>query len=468
MSADETQIIFTRVTPGLRGKAQEDFYISEKKDDVWSEAEPILSINTPGNEGSHTVTTSADLIVYAACHRDDGFGSCDLYSSEKKEGRWTKPKNMGKAVNSSGWDSQPSLSRDGKYLYFTSKRNGNIGGSDIYVCKRFEDGVWSKPVNLGDKVNTKADEASPFIHSDGKTLYFMSKGYPGMGGFDLYKVQQNLPFKWGEVENLGYPINTKGDESTLYVSLDGQTGYFARGDANGSKGSHDIYSFEMPAGIRPDPVTYVKGYVTDALTGKPIVSNVLLYPTDDPATKTTITTDVDGTFLLGLPIGVNYSLNVDKTGYTFYSDRFELANGQSSTEPFRLEIPLQEIRVATATPTPDAPKPQPIILKNVFFETGSAELQDVSFVELDKLYQLLSETPSIRIQVNGHTDDVGNDAANQTLSENRAKSVYTYLVGKGIDSSRILYKGFGEMQPIADNGTDEGKARNRRTEFVVL
>jgi len=464
MSADETQIIFSRVLNG-----QEDFYISEKKDGEWQTAEPILSINTPGNEGAHTVTTGADLIVYTACERREGYGSCDLYYAEKKNDQWTAPKNMGSAVNSSAWDSQPSLSRDGKFLFFTSNRSGGQGGADIYVCKRFEDGVWSKPVNLGDKVNTKFDEASPFLHPDGRTLYFMSKGYPGMGGFDLYKVRQEQPFKWGPVENIGYPINTKGDESTLYVSLDGKTGYYARKEAKDGA-DHNIYYFEMPESIRPDPVTYVKGTVRDVVTNQPVQANVLLYPSHIPKDETKLRTNSDGTFLLALPIGVDYSLTVDQKGYTFYSDRFEMSSGQSINEPFLLDIPLQKIQAVTTTSSTagEVVKAKPIILKNVFFETGSADLRSESFIELDKLHQLLAETPSIRIQVNGHTDDVGDDQSNQALSENRAKSVYQYLIDKGIDANRILYKGFGEMQPIAPNETEEGRAQNRRTEFMIL
>jgi len=460
-TADQEQIIFCRVVNG-----QEDFYMSEKREGKWLPAIPISNINTPGNEAAHAVTALGDFIVFTACDRRDGLGSCDLYSAEKINGKWTAPENMGSGVNSTAWDSQPSLSADGKFLFFTSKRSGGLGASDIYVCKRFDDGVWSKPINLGEKVNTKYQEESPFLHPDGKTLYFMSKGYPGMGDYDLYMVRQEQPFKWGEVKNLGYPINTKGKEGALFVSLDGKTGYYSRSEG---KTLTDIYSFEMPEAIRPDPVTYVKGNVKDASTGRPIQANVLLYPSDNPNNKTSISTDVDGTFLLALPVGVNYSLSVDQTGYTFYSDRFELANGQTIVDPFLLDIPLQELKViATPTPTAEPVKPKPIILKNVFFETGSAELRNVSFVELDKLHQLLVESPAIRIQVNGHTDDVGDDGSNQTLSENRAKSVYQYLINKGIEASRIQYKGYGESQPIADNTTTEGKAQNRRTEFVIL
>ena len=296
----------------------------------------------------------------------------------------------------------------------------------------------------------------------------MSKGYPGMGGFDLFKVRQEQPFKWGVVENIGYPINTKGDESMLYVSLDGKTGYYARKESK-EGADHNIYYFEMPESIRPDPVTYVKGTVLDAATNRPVQANVLLYPSNNPKDETRVTTNPDGTFLLALPIGVDYSLAVDQAGYTFYSDRFEMGAGQSIDEPFLIDILLQMLQpVVTNTPTAEVVKPKPIILKNVFFETGSADLRSESFLELNKLYQLLSESPTIRIQVNGHTDDVGDDQSNQTLSESRAKSVYQYLLGKGIKTSRVLYKGYGESQPIADNGTDEGKAQNRRTEFIIL
>lgn len=465
-SADGQQMIFTRVVRG-----NEDFYISIKKNDQWIPAEPIYSINTVGNEAAHTVTAAGDYIVFTACDRRDGFGSCDLYSAEKIDGKWTAPKNMGSPINTAGWDTQPSLSADGKYLFFASRRKESIGKSvDLYVCKRFEDGVWSKPVNLGEKINTAEDEASPFLHQDGKTLYFMSKGHPGMGDYDLYRVKQDKPFQWGEVENLGYPINTKDKEGALTISLDGTTGYFSRVAKQGdffNGGKNDIFEFTMPESIRPEPVTYVKGVVVDAATRQPIEASVTLYPNDNPDDQTVIRSDNQGSFLLALASGKNYGLSVDQAGYLFYSDRFELTDPTGVLEPYVIEVPLQRI------PTPAAPvaevvPPKPIILKNVFFATGSAELQSASFTELNKLYDLLFESPDIRIQINGHTDDIGNDSDNQKLSEDRAASVKAYLVSKGISADRLDSRGYGETLPIADNTSAEGRAVNRRTEFVVL
>ncbi|MBT8220727.1 MAG: PD40 domain-containing protein [Bacteroidia bacterium] len=462
-TADGNQLIFTRVING-----QEDFYITEKKDGQWITAEPIRNINTPGNEAAQTVSADGRVIIFTACGRREGFGSCDLYIAEFINGAWTAPRNMGPGVNSYDWDSQPSLTADGQFLYFTSKRKGGQGGTDIYICKRFEDGIWSKPVNLGPSVNTPYADESPFIHADGKTLYFMSTGYPGMGDYDLYMVRQEQSFKWGEVRNLGYPINTKGKEGALVVSLDGTRGYYAH-EGKSENNYHDIYEFELPEPIRPDPVTYVKGKVIHAHTGNPILASVKLFKTGNEKSEQFILTDNEGNFLVCLPIGATYSLTVDKPGYTFYSDRFELAKSRTIDKPFLLEIPLQELKVlAAASSNEEEIKTEPIILKNVLFETASAELLEESSTELDRLFQMMQEAPDTRIQISGHTDDVGNDEDNLLLSENRAKAVYTYLVNKGIDKKRMQSKGFGETQPIADNTTDEGRSLNRRTEFVIL
>lgn len=478
VTADEETLIYTL------NNGQEDFYISKRVDGVWQKGVPISEINTRDNEGAQSISADGRFLVFTACSRKNGYGSCDLYFSEVRDGRWTPAANIGAPINSRGWESQPSISADGKALYFASERAGGQGGIDIWVSKRKSDGKWGKPTNLGDAINTSDNDQSPFIHPDGQTLYFMSKGHPGMGGYDLYLSRKEADGTWGKPENLGFPINTKANEGALAISLDGKTAYFASDIKdfenikesafdNPAKGNDtDIYSFTLHDKARPKPVTYVKAKVFDEKTKKELIANVEFVDLSTGKTHTSSITDNDGEFLVVLPMGKNYALNVSKEKYLFHSENFALAKTASLEKPFLMEIGLQAIpeKIASAnTPsTTSLPKAKPIILKNVFFETGSAELLNESLVELNQLKKLLEDNPNMRIQINGHTDNVGSDADNLTLSDNRAKAVYDYLVENSISASRLSYKGFGETQPIDANDTPEGRQNNRRTTFVIF
>ncbi len=476
-TADGKTLIYT-----VRIRGQEDFYISQNVDGEWQEGKELTEVNTDLNEGAQTVSADGKLIVFTACNRDEGMGSCDLYFSEVKNGRWTKPQNIGLPINSNKWESQPSLSSDGNQLFFASNRAGGRGGNDIWMSERNDKGLWSKPVNLGKEINTGKEDQSPFIHQDGQTLYFMSKGHPGMGQHDLYYSRKEADGKWGTPVNLGYPINTKASEGALVISLDGQTAYFASdrktfGDADDSTlfdsergGETDLYSFPLYKEARPQPVTYVKAKVFDAISKKPIAASLDFMDLSTGKAHVSSKTESDGEFLVTLPMKKNYSLNVSKEKYFFHSENFSLAEVADVNKPFILEIFLQPIPPsvpgATVPTTTATIAVEPIILRNVFFETGSAALQDISINELDRLKDLLIKNPTLRIQLNGHTDNVGSDSDNMTLSENRAKAVNDYLTNAGISASRLRYKGFGETIPIDTNDTPEGRQRNRRTEFV--
>jgi outer membrane protein OmpA-like peptidoglycan-associated protein len=473
ITADGQMLIYTAVRGG-----QEDFYRSKLLNGEWQRGEPIEAVNTPNNEGAQSISADQKFLIFTACNRRDGLGSCDLYYSELKNGKWTATKNLGAPVNSSGWESQPSISADGKTLFFNADRRGGKGGKDIWYSERLPNGKWSEPKNLGSPVNTPADEQSPFIHPDGQTLYFMSNGLPGMGGYDLYLSRRQPDGTWGEPQNLGYPINSEGNEGALSVSLDGKTAYFATDVLNvkagttafdnpQGKGTTDIYSFELPVQARPQPATYVKATVTDAATGKPLVAHVEFTDLATSQTFATAETEADGVFLVALPAGRDYALNVSKEKYLFQSENFALSEASTFEQPFLLEISLVPIPDAIGG-TGELPKAKPIVLKNIFFETGSAALKKESQTELGRLKKLLTENPKLHIQINGHTDNVGSDADNLTLSADRAKAVYDFLVENGIEANRLKYKGFGEAVPIATNDTEEGRQQNRRTEFEVL
>ena len=467
VTAEGNTLVFTR-----RIRGDEDVFISQKIDGQWGEPTPILDINTPENEGSQYISADGNLIVFVRCSGRAGYGGCDLYFSQKKGDIWSKPENMGQPINTRGWESQPSLSADGNILYYASNRKGTLGGRDIWRSKRNAQGEWSNPVNLGPTINTTSDDESPFFHPDGKSLYFMSAGHEGMGGYDLF-VARRTGKKWEAPQNLGYPINTKGNEGALFITLDGTTAYFTKdnlpeNDAEKllSRKQPDIFTFEMPEALRPTPVTYVKATVKDALTTKKL-ANAIIEVVDLTTNEifATSTTDNKGGFLTCLPMGSNYALNVNKEKYFFHSENFELLKTSSLQKPFLLKIALQPIPIETVSEKPV--KSEPIILKNVFFESGSAELKAASVIELNKLKALLTTNANLKIQINGHTDDVGSKTDNLNLSENRAKAVADYLIEQGIAADRLSYKGFGESEPIDNNDTEEGRKNNRRTEFVT-
>ncbi len=465
LTADGQAMIFTR-----RDGYDENFYRSSREaDGSWGRAEYLSGVNTHLNEGAQAINPDGRWLVFTACNRrnDGSQGSCDLYWSQLKDGSWTKPVPFSAVVNSPHWDAQPSISSDNKTLYFSSDRPGGQGGKDLWFTTRLPNGRYTEPQNLGPDINTPGDEQAPFIHPDGQTLYFTSNGLPGMGRNDIYFSRRLPDGSWSKPQNLGYPINTKGDEGTLTVSLDGQTAYFAA-QLPGGAGGLDIYAFDLPAHARPQPVTYLKAVVTDAVTGLPLVARIVCTDLAAAQEFTNARTQADGSFLICLPAGKDYALHVSKEGYLFHSEHFNLSTTASFDQPFLMRIALQPL---PSNPTPEAdpaPSPaRPVVLRNVFFATGSAELLPASMVELNQLVALLREQPQLRIQINGHTDNVGDDASNQSLSERRAKAVYDYLLSQGISAERLRYRGFGETRPVQSNDTAEGRAQNRRTEFEV-
>ena len=452
LTIDGKKMIFTR-----RVKEDEDFYESNLINGVWSKAVPIGGkINTNFNEGAQNISQDGQWLIFTGCNYPEGAGRCDLYIAYKtKNGSWTEPENLGPMVNTDFWESSPSLSPDKKDLYFSSDRPGGYGGRDIWVTHRSPTGKWGRPENLGPEVNTRGDEACPFIHADNQTLYFNSNGHMGYGATDLFLTRKIDDSTWSEPENLGYPINTIDDEGSLIVASDGKTSYYAS-DGNDSRGGLDLCTFQLRDDIRAARTLWVKGKVYDKKTSAGLPSSVELTDVNSRKLISKIQTDEDGNYLTTLPEGKDYAFNVNRKGYLFYSDNFSLLKDTPDSF-FVVNIPLQPIEPGAA-----------IVLKNIFFDVNKAELKPASLSELDKVVSLLKENPKLTIQISGHTDNVGKDADNLTLSLNRAKSVTTYLSSKGIDLKRLTSKGFGATKPIAKNDTEEGKSMNRRTELNVL
>lgn len=463
LTADDERIIFTVKRPRDKNTVcafclnEEDLYASRQVDGVWIPREALgAPVKTGYNEGAQCVSPDGKYLLYTMCDADFGMGSCDLYWAKRMGERWSRPRNFGAPVNTGSWESQPTMAADGMTIYFASSRSGGFGGMDIWKTTMTAEGEFSIPENLGPAINTPGDDAAPFIHSDGRTLYFASNGRTGMGGYDLYYATLQPDGSWSEPQNMGYPINSPADEINIFINAAGTMAYISS-DKDGGYGGLDLYSFVLDDGLRPNPVTYIKGRVHDAFTGDPLAAHIEMIDLNTKQLLTSTTSDAQtGGYLACIHTGGNVLLNVSHPDYPFYSENFQIERSYNELSPYLKDIALQPTDVGTV-----------VTLKNVFFDFDRAELKPESYVELDKLADYL-RTNTIRIEIGGHTDDQGSDEYNDRLSENRAKAVYDYLVGKGIPADRLRYKGYGKRVPIADNTTEEGRAANRRTEFKII
>ena len=452
LTIDSKEIVFTRRVNGTN----EDFFRSRRNNDQWEASAPVEGeVNTSQNEAAQNISQDGQWLVFTGCNRQDGFGSCDIYISYRGKDGWTGGINLGEWINSDQWESQPCLSPDKRDLYFASRRQGGLGGIDIYVSHIQDNGKWGEPENMGPGINTSGDEQCPFIHADNQTLYFTSNYWQGYGDEDLFYVKKGPNGDWSKPVNLGYPINTINREATLFIDASGKTAYYAS-DRSDSKGGMDIYSFELREDLRPNKTLWIKGQVFDKKTTKGLPSAVELIDLATNRTISRVQTDENGNYLITLPVGKDYVFNVNRKGYLFYSDNFFLAQ-HAPDSVYEKNIPLQPIEANAI-----------IILKNIFFDVNMFDLKPESQIELDKVVQLLNDNPSLKIQISGHTDNAGKPADNLALSNNRAKTVVSYLINKRIPAQRLSYKGFGETKPVADNTTPENRAKNRRTELKVI
>lgn len=448
---DDSLFVFTRRNPG---NIREDFYKSTLTSKGYSKAELIKGdINSEPSKGALNISQDGDWLLFAGNIPGQGYGDFDLYISYNTPSGWSEAINLGGNINTNFIETAPSLSPDKNALYFSSNRPGGYGGYDLYVSYRVN-GKWQPAINMGPQINTKGDEMAPFIHADNQTLYFTSNGLPGYGGTDIYLVHKTGEKSWGTPENLGYPINTTDNEGSIFVAADGMTAYYASDRAD-SKGLLDLYSFTLRPDVRPFKTLYVKGYVTDSKTNQGLPCSVELSVDSSQQVLNNVQTDETGFYFITLPVGKNYTFTVNRKGYMFYSDVFNLAD-KPSDSVYEKNISLESVALNAS-----------VRLKNIQFDTKSFQLAPVSMIELNKLVQLMNDNPSMKIQINGYTDNVGSDADNLKLSQARSQSVADYLVSKGIDAKRLSAKGFGETQPIADNATEAGRAANRRTEFIV-
>ncbi|UFH53281.1 OmpA family protein [Spirosoma sp. KNUC1025] len=458
LTADEQTLVFTALKP----EGDEDLMTATFNGETWSPPVSLASsINTPENEGTASLSADGYMLVFTACQGRKGYGSCDLYVSRKTGTEWSAPENLGPTINTRFYESQPALSADGRQLYFVSDRPGGKGHRDIWRSEFGQDGTWSEPVNLGEPVNTSLNEASPFIHPNGQSLFFASDGHVGMGGYDLF-VADNGPSGWSMPTNLGYPINNSEDQASLFVSANGKRAYYSYEEQkDGISQKSRLYTFDLPEPLRDrvKPVSYLKGIVADAKTQKPLAATVELIDLKTNQVVSRVQADSQtGQYTAVLPSGGEYALYVSVPGYLFKSLSFDYTQ-KTIGDGLSLRVPLEPvISGSTANET----------LNNLFFETGRYDLAEKSRTELDRLAAFLQTNPTVTIEIAGHTDDVGDAAANLTLSQKRAQAVVAYLTKAGITPNRIRAVGYGKTRPLAPNTSDENRRLNRRIQWRVI
>lgn len=436
-------------TSERNSSSKQKIFSSSFNTDSWSSPDVLNSdINSGKQNGSVTLTPDGQYMIFAAFKHDvSGEGRTDLYSARKIRGDWDEIQNLGMVINSEYWDSQPCLTADGNTLYFVSDRPGGMGGTDIYTSTRTREG-WTKPQNLGSSINSSSDEMSPFIGPDNTTFYYASNKSGGSGGFDIYisKLNNN---SFSQPINAA-PVNSAGNEYFYSASANSDVAYFSS-DRPGGKGNLDIYTI-VPNPYKFDGVVNVEGVVYDNNTRKPIGASIIV---TDIKTKKKVaelrSDDIDGSYYVILQAGRTYSITVSKKDYMFYSERYEVPkNEKGHTEKKDIYLSPTDTRLL------------------IFFDFNKFDLSDESFNDLDNLVGYLNEYPSVKISIEGHTDDVGEADYNKKLSLDRANSAKNYIVQNGIEKDRIKTAGYGEEKPLVNDKTDDARKQNRRVEVKVI
>lgn len=459
ISTNDSVLYFTRLLANNMNMPYERIFVAELGSEGWKlPAELSISDDQATNIGTVCISADGKWLFFTACGLKDGFGSCDIYYSRRQDNRWVEPRNAGSVINTSAWEAQPSVSSDNRFLYFASNRSGGQGGMDIWFSEMTEMKggyfFFSKPQNLGKNVNTTANDFSPFIHSDGKTLYYSSEGKYGLGGSDIF-VSRYFEGGWSEAENLGYPINSRFNDDGLAVSPTAKTAFFASNRDGSIGGSKDLYRLHLPETFKPNVTGYIKGFVYDAESGGRLEADIEITLIETGSTHKVTSSLIEG-FITTVNAEKIYAMHVRKEGYLFYSRHFDLKQAAEFHQAEQFDIYLEPVKQGGI-----------FVLNNVFFDFNSDVLKPESELELKKLTNFLRDNSSISIEISGHTDNAGSLDYNVDLSERRAKAIVNYL-SAFIDPRRLLYRGYGPSRPIADNETDEGRAKNRRCEIQIL
>lgn len=461
LTADRKTMIYS-VKSGRGKYANEDIVVAINENSKWQAPKSISENinNEHTGEGFASISGDGKTMVFAAADRKDCLGRVDLYISFRVGDTWSEPINMGPKVNSEAWDSEPSISADGRTIYFSSDRKGGLGQRDIYKTTMDENGIWGAVQNVGGFINTNKSEVTPVIHADGRTLLYASDGGLGFGGYDIFYSTFDDKSGWAKGKNIGYPLNTAENEGALFITSDYEKGYFEKYfKPSESQGAYSfIYEFDVPDALKINKAcTYANGSVRDILTRQAVKATVEIINLRTKEREQLVTSDsISGKYLAVLREGQEYGVYVSANGYLFHSENFDYTD-ISNSNPVALDIELIPLS-----------EKKEIELPNIFFETGKYALKEKSFVELDRVVDLMMRNESIAVEIGGHTDNVGSSSSNVELSTNRALSVKKYLVSKGVGEDRVKTKGYGSTKPKYDNNTDIGRAKNRRIELKVI
>lgn len=474
ITADGLELFFTSRRPETEKEIRRQtegreriFHSTQDESSAWKASEPLsATINVSGRYIS-AVAVSNDgqrLLMY----QDDRYGNGDIYESFLKGSEWSAPQPIQAPVNTEAHESSASISPDGRTIYFISDRPGGKGKRDIWSVSKDVSGNWQEPKNLGRTINSTEDEESVYIHPDGRTLYFSSRGHNTIGGFDVFRSVWSEEDGWSDPENLGDPVNSEGDDLFYVLTADGKQAYYTSTRNGGDKNLFSVRYYPLSKTIAEQPkVSILKGIVRDDQTQQPVPATIEVYDNEKNELVGTFTSNEEtGKFLISLPSGKNYGISVDAPGYLFYSENVSLSDTSAFSQISR-DIRLKKLTAGTQ-----------VVLRNIFFDYNSFTLKQESTAELEKVRHLLEGNPDLRIEISGHTDTQGAAAFNFQLSENRARSVVDYLVGAGISPDRLIYKGYGETKPVISDEVirslptrkeqDDAHGQNRRTEFKVL
>lgn len=476
----------------------EDIFMSEFKNGIWQEAEKLQSgINTDNNmEAPQCITTDDNTLVFFG-NLDSSYGRGDLFYSQKVADKlWGPVQHFPRPINSEYFDCDAKINNNGTSMVFVSDRPGGVGeqrnygeyyhgsmqgNTDIYVSVKDDKGVWGKPINLGNVINTEFAERKPFLHPDGMTLYFSSNGHAGLGRMDLYmskRLYEDSWTDWSEPINLGKEINSPGNERAAIVNTFGELAYFATADRPITFGQSDIFTMTLPDHLRPNPVAVIKGTVKD-INGQPIDAKILWENLSNGRKMGEMRSNPEtGEYFIIFPLGKNYGFYADKDGYFPISKSINLTDKDSSmtvTQDITL-YPISDLlsedmsRSDLTSGNPDFDKSsKKLRINNLFFEYRESTILNSSFPELDRVAYLLNNYPKItKVEIGGYSDNIGSDSYNQKLSVQRAEEVRNYLIHKGVREDRLISNGYGEESPIGDNNTEEGRALNRRVEMKIL
>lgn len=471
-----TRMMMKQAKGDVTTKAIEEFTWCKRPDinSTFNSGEPLSKpFNNGVSCGGATIAVdNKELIVAVKNPLPKNPNNFDLFSTrfelidnggETREYKWSELINLGPQINTEdGWESQPSLSGDGKTLFYTVFRadcikdaNGNPT-HDIFYSKRQADGSWSTGVPLPAPINSNGQDKAPFMHSDSHTFYFSSDGGIGVGGMDIFYCDMLADGTFSKPKNLGYPINTEADELGIVVTSDGEIAYFGAKNFNGNKG-WDVFQFDMPEKARPEKVMVLKGQVKDEQGNPAQNAKVELTYAESKAKEEVKVNNDDGSYaaIVKIKRNENVTLSVEGEGVAFNS---RLIAKKDAPAPVVAKLNME---------APKAEANKPVVINDIFYATAKAEIEESSKLILDAFAEYLISNPTMEIEIRGHTDNIGDDLTNKTLSTERAFEVFNYLASKGVQGKRMTYAGFGKSKPIADNSTEEGRSRNRRTEFVI-